>query len=614
MTGGEPLLIQRKAPGASFWNEYWISILSSPAFAASKDSWLNDWQLLAQNRVRSALDESTVFHVAWSAHSLLTGENDFVSWIVDDEVLSSLGNKDVTVKGGPDLHFFPQLQLATVLILHACCQQFIKDAQSISSSPFFSLLLQDALETLTDLSKLPPRDSQTQEVVDGFYQFVETCILPPMLGSERLSQLQQSISANGAENSPLAVSLLQEIVQEYVPENWNSKQQYGSLGYRDYVSPLVLARSESEVNDLKRLLETSASSLSKENSVAPSALLGPLDGIRAPFARPLPPPLLPFCGCTYSTSRHLRTLPSLGLSPVSSCTPVNADDADEEPLTEKEEQEVTEYMHAELIWLTPTNLRLLLLPDDEQADREALEQYQRVLDLLRNSAFSKPLAPMDQHVVMQQLSSRSSFSSVGSHNSSKRIGIVGAQGGDAASEVALRLIQECGLTPQTLPRLIEHNPLVAHECLLHILQTAPEAEKSEYLSSLVGMDMSLHTMEVVNRLATHNLSVTRFASAAPDDSGKDSLGAAGIGSASEPILHPEYIQLFISSCIASCENIPDRHAQNRLVRLVCVFIQSLLRNKIVSVDDVYFEVQAFCVGFSRIREASALYKSLKDFS
>jgi hypothetical protein len=306
MTGGEAFSLQRETLGANFWNEYWISILSCPAFAASKDSWLTDWQLSAQNRVRSALEKSTIFHAAWSAHSLLTCENDFASWIVDDEMPSSSGNKGVTTTVGGDLLFSPPLQLATVLVLHACCQQYVRDDQSISTSPFFSLLIQDALETLADVSKSPARDKQTQEVVDGFYQFVETCILPPMLGPERLSQLQQTISGSGADSSLAVVSMLQEIVQEYVPEKRSMKQQHGSLSNSDYVSPLVLARSESEVNDLKRILESSASSPSKEHSLSALALLEPLDGIRAPFARPLPPPLLPFGGCKYSKPRHLR--------------------------------------------------------------------------------------------------------------------------------------------------------------------------------------------------------------------------------------------------------------------------------------------------------------------
>ena len=132
------------------------------------------------------------------------------------------------------------------------------------------------------------------------------------------------------------------------------------------------------------------------------------------------------------------------------------------------------------------------------------------------------------------------------------------------------------MCPQNLPKLVEYNPLVAHECLLRLLPIEPEPVKNEYLSALVGMDMSLHSMEVVNRLAMHNVST--------DDDEEDD------DDDEEPILHPEYISLFISSCIASCENMQDRHAQNRLVRLVCVFIQSLLRNKVVRVEVCYCTV------------------------
>lgn len=145
-----------------------------------------------------------------------------------------------------------------------------------------------------------------------------------------------------------------------------------------------------------------------------------------------------------------------------------------------------------------------------------------------------------------------------------------------------RMLDMIGLTDEVLPLLVEYNPMITVEILMIILKNKNNETIEKYLRQITNINVTLQSLEVVNRLVT------------------------------QVELPSDFIPYYITRCRKTCEDLEDRAQQGRLVRLVCVFLRALINNQLFDIKGMLIEVQSFCIEYSRIREAAGLFRLLKS--
>ncbi|RPA93058.1 hypothetical protein L873DRAFT_1778345 [Choiromyces venosus 120613-1] len=179
------------------------------------------------------------------------------------------------------------------------------------------------------------------------------------------------------------------------------------------------------------------------------------------------------------------------------------------------------------------------------------------------------------------------------------------------------------LPTSTLASLISNNPVLAREILLLLLSppppppptttttsTTPTPDSTPPLSSTTPSSTSHRRQEILsslsfltptlNALETINILITQTSALTKDEA--------------DLLIHN-----FLSNGTRSAEEMLDgeyhdggsgKRAQARQVQLLCLFVQSLVRAGVISLQDVYYEVQMLGVRFMYVKEARELWRGV----
>lgn len=138
----------------------------------------------------------------------------------------------------------------------------------------------------------------------------------------------------------------------------------------------------------------------------------------------------------------------------------------------------------------------------------------------------------------------------------------------------------CDLPLDSYVKFIDDNPTVAAAVIFERIKKN-SAELPIFFNLITKCNLTVQGMEVVNKLCTQ-------------------------------IDFPqELVNNFISACVCRCDDTTlTQYALCRQVRMICVFLSSLLRNSKWNVQPLSVELQSFALKYAHVKEAVSLYQSI----
>lgn len=153
--------------------------------------------------------------------------------------------------------------------------------------------------------------------------------------------------------------------------------------------------------------------------------------------------------------------------------------------------------------------------------------------------------------------------------------------------------------------MFESNPQLARGLVSLFLQKGSKVQRRELINALENLPVTLPALECLNDVVTKTRllardEIERVVCGVLDNGIRkaENMGAVGGGGGAG-----------FDHGGGGGGSAMVRQAQSRQIKLLCLFVQSLLRNEVVGLEEVYYQVQGMGVKFMFVKEARELWRA-----